>query len=75
MGEKTPVVKSSELIKALECAGFREVSRSSGSHVKLRKAGRIVIVPDHGSRDVPIGTLRSILKQAGFTVDEFRSLV
>lgn len=74
MGEKLPAVKSSELIKTLERAGFREVSRS-GSHVKLRRSSQIAIVPDHGAHDVPIGTLRSILKQADISVDEFRSLL
>jgi predicted RNA binding protein YcfA (HicA-like mRNA interferase family) len=34
---------------------------------------RIVIVPRH-STDVPQGTLRSILNQAGLTPDEFERL-
>jgi len=42
-----------------------------GSHIKLKhptKSGR-VIVP-HPNKDLPIGTYRSILKQAGLTGDE-----
>jgi predicted RNA binding protein YcfA (HicA-like mRNA interferase family) len=45
-----------------------------GSHVKLRNAaGRTVIVPLH--RELALGTLRSILRQAGLSVDEFADLL
>ena len=36
---------------------------------------RIVIVPVHGNHDIKIGTLRSILKQAGLTVEQFKDLL
>lgn len=56
-------------------AGFVEAARK-GSHVKFRKpepAGvRTVIVPDH--REIARGTLRSILRQAGLSPDEFEAL-
>ena len=61
-----------EVQRRLEAAGFRETSRK-GSHVKFSKATtqgtRTVIVPEH--REVASGTLRSILRQAGLTWDEF----
>jgi predicted RNA binding protein YcfA (HicA-like mRNA interferase family) len=45
-----------------------------GSHVKLRHVdGRTVIVPMH--RELAPGTLRSILRQAGFSADGFRELL
>jgi len=59
------LVNSKELIKRLEKAGWKQVS-SKGSHVKFKhdeKAG-IVIVP-HPKKDLPIGTIRAIEKQAG----------
>ncbi|MGH2560935.1 MAG: type II toxin-antitoxin system HicA family toxin [Thermomicrobiales bacterium] len=68
------MVKTSQVLRALERAGFQEVDRA-GSHVKLRRGSQIAIVPDHGGRDMPPGTLRSILKQAGISADEFRSLL
>ena len=37
----------------------------SGSHVKLKKGGKSVIVPQHGTKDIALGTLRAILKQVG----------
>jgi predicted RNA binding protein YcfA (HicA-like mRNA interferase family) len=56
--------------------GFIEVAQR-GSHVKFAKTTtegtRVAIVPHH-SGDVPLGTLRSILNQAGLTPDEFEAL-
>ncbi len=40
-----------------------EVVRQKGSHVRVRVAGCFATVPDHGSRDLPAGTLRSIERQ------------
>jgi predicted RNA binding protein YcfA (HicA-like mRNA interferase family) len=52
--------------------GFTLVSQS-GSHQKWRHAdGRQVIVPMHGSKNVPIGTLKSIIEGSGLMVDDFR---
>jgi predicted RNA binding protein YcfA (HicA-like mRNA interferase family) len=54
---------SSEIIDALKRAGFR-LDRVRGSHHIFIQDGRIVVVP-HPKKDVPIGTARSIAKQAG----------
>jgi predicted RNA binding protein YcfA (HicA-like mRNA interferase family) len=44
-----------------------------GSHQKWRHAnGRQVIVADHASKPIPIGTLKSILEGSGLRVDDFR---
>lgn len=44
-----------------------------GSHQKWRHAnGRQVIVPTHGNKPIPIGTLKSIIEGSGLAVDEFR---
>ena len=61
-------MKPKELIKLLEKAGFVFV-RQSGSHAIFRKPGvKLIVVPIH-SRDVPTGTLNSILKDAGLKHD------
>jgi predicted RNA binding protein YcfA (HicA-like mRNA interferase family) len=64
-----------EVKRKLEAAGCEEVSQR-GSHVKFIKQTdqgiRIVIVPRH--REVAAGTLRSILRQASLTWDEFEGL-
>ena len=64
-----------EVKRRFEAAGFAEVSQK-GSRVKFaktRKAGlRTAIVPRH--REIPIGTPRTILRQAGLVPDLFESL-
>ena len=56
---------SKEMIKLLKKNGFEEISQN-GSHIKLRNeaTGKTVIVPMHG-KDLPNGTEKAILKQAG----------
>lgn len=44
--------------------------RSKGSHRTYGYADKTVIVPWH-TGDIASGTLRSIIKQAGLTVEEF----
>lgn len=64
-----------EVKRKLEAAGFLEVGQT-GSHIKFSKtttAGtRTATVPKH--REVAAGTLRSILRQAGITVEHFDAL-
>ena len=64
-----------EVRRKLLAAGFAEVNQK-GSHVKFAKLTATgiatVIVPQH--REVAIGTLRSILRQAGLSVEEFERL-
>jgi predicted RNA binding protein YcfA (HicA-like mRNA interferase family) len=58
-------------------AGF-QLDRIVGSHHVLVYSGdprRTVTVPVHGNRDLKRGTLRSIIRQAGFTVAEFIALL
>lgn len=59
---------SAQVIKALEADGWYEVARK-GSHVQFKhnkKPGRVTV--PHPKRDIPIGTLRSIERQAGIKV-------
>ncbi len=58
-------MKSKELIKMVEADGWYEV-RTRGSHHHFRhpeKSG-LVTIP-HPKKDLPGGTVKSILKQAG----------
>jgi predicted RNA binding protein YcfA (HicA-like mRNA interferase family) len=65
--------KARDVISKLFRAGFKQ-KRQSGSHVVLRHDdGRQTYVPVH-TGDVPYGTLRSILKQAELTMEEFKNL-
>ncbi|KAB2932033.1 MAG: type II toxin-antitoxin system HicA family toxin [Leptonema illini] len=64
-----------EVKRKLEAAGF-EIVTQKGSHVKFIRRDtdgiRTAIVPAH--REVAVGTLRSILRQAGITPEDFMSL-
>jgi predicted RNA binding protein YcfA (HicA-like mRNA interferase family) len=55
---------SRRIIKRLKDEGF-ELIGVKGSHHKLRKGTRTVIVP-HPKKDLPVGTAREIAKQAGW---------
>ena len=57
------MAKSKEVIQLLEDNGWEHV-RTNGSHWMFKKDGNLVVV-QHPRKDVPIGTYRSILKQAG----------
>lgn len=59
-------MKAKEILKILKEDGWYEVAQK-GSHVQLKhdtKSGKVT-VPMHGAQDITIGTLNSILKQAG----------
>ena len=53
-----------QVLKYLKEQGFT-VASQNGSHIKLTDGLKTVIVPDHGAKNIAIGTLRSIMKQAG----------
>ncbi|HTX86797.1 MAG TPA: type II toxin-antitoxin system HicA family toxin [Candidatus Nanoarchaeia archaeon] len=63
---------SSQIIKVLQSKGFIYISQK-GSHAKFRKTGKPVltaIVPA-GKKEIPLGTFRSILRQANLAESDF----
>lgn len=60
------------MVQLLQREGY-VLLRIRGSHHYLRKPGAtaLVVVPVHGNRDLPAGTLRSIIRQAGLTTEQF----
>ena len=73
---KLPVVSGAEAVKALQRLGFF-IDRQRGSHVVLKKVTpggeRGCVIPMH--REVALGTLRSALKMAGVTPEEFTNVL
>ena len=69
---KLPVVSGAEAVKAFQRLGFF-VDRQRGSHVVLKRVTpqgeRGCVIPMH--REVAIGTLRSALRIAGVSPEEF----
>jgi len=72
MPSSLPVLSGREVVQALENFGW-QVVRQSASHIIMIKEGEQVTlsVPDH--REVARGTLRSLIRAAGLTVQEFVS--
>ncbi len=65
-----PVLSGKEVVRIFESLGW-EVSRQRGSHIIMTKPGEIVTlsVPNH--REVARGTLRSLIRSANLTIEEF----
>ncbi len=77
MAGKLPAIDGRRVVRALTRAGF-VTERIVGSHHVMMFPGdptRTVTVPVHSGRDLKPGTLRSIIRQAGFTVEEFNELL
>lgn len=75
-GGKLPKVSSDQLIRALVRLGFqRDAVKRAGSHLTLTRArGRGIVdvaVVVQGKREVPVGTLTSILRIANVERDDF----
>jgi predicted RNA binding protein YcfA (HicA-like mRNA interferase family) len=71
---KLPLISGAEAVKALQKAGWR-VDRQRGSHVVMLKPGQIasLSIPQH--RELAPGTLRSLIRAAGLTVEAFAELL
>lgn len=77
MGADVPLLKPRLILRALLRAGFY-VHHQSGSHAQLRHTSKLhlrVTVPRHDRFDLPRSVLRSILRQAELTVEEFLELL
>ena len=62
-------ISGAEAIRALEKLGFEQV-RQKGSHVVLRRDHLGCVVPLH--KELKVGTLAGILRQANVSPEEFR---
>lgn len=67
---KLPAIKPRQVIRFLEQNGF-VLDHTSGSHLIFYHPAtrRRAVVPSH-NRDLPKGTLMSLLREAGFTREE-----
>lgn len=67
-------ISGKEAVRAFQRAGWRMIGQV-GSHVVLVKEGiRVNLsVPQH--KELSVGTLRALIRNAGMTVDEFLELL
>jgi len=63
-----PRISGNEAIKIFKKLGFYE-ARQRGSHVVMRRGDKGCVIPRH--KELSVGTLRSAIRQAGITVEEF----
>ena len=65
-----PVLSGRKVVRVFEALGW-QIARQRGSHIIMVRDGEIATlsIPDH--KEVARGTLRSLIRTAGITVDEF----
>jgi predicted RNA binding protein YcfA (HicA-like mRNA interferase family) len=68
---KLPGINHLDAVRALEKVGFR-IARQ-GKHIVLTDGTRIITIPRHDP--VNAFTMGGIVRDAGLTVDQFRSLL
>lgn len=69
-----PIVSGARAVRAFERGGW-VTDRQRGSHIILKKPGapHTLSVPDHDELDP--GTLRSLIRKAGLTVEQFTAFL
>ena len=67
--------RPTEVIRKLRRLGF-EGPYGGGKHVVMRhpQTRKRISVPMHGSRTLPLGTPRAVVREAGSTTEEWRRL-
>jgi predicted RNA binding protein YcfA (HicA-like mRNA interferase family) len=71
---KLPVVKGPDAIKAFERAGFQLDHWTGGHAILYHPEGRHLSIPC-GPRELKPGTLRTLIRKADLTVDQFVRLL
>jgi predicted RNA binding protein YcfA (HicA-like mRNA interferase family) len=69
-----PAISGSSTVRVFERFGWI-VARQTGSHIIMTKEGHIasLSIPNH--KELAKGTLRSLIRSANLTVDEFVSRI
>lgn len=66
------IYSSKEITSVLEKIGFIFVSQK-GSHGKFKNSDGIITIVPLNKKEIPEGTLRSILKQANININLFKN--
>jgi len=72
---RLPRVTGKEVVSALKRAGFIVINIEGSHHHLYRSGSRLVTVPVHSKDTIPPKTLKSVIEQAGLTVDELIDLL
>jgi len=56
-------MKSSELVRIAQGYGWKLSNQNGTSHREYEKNGESIVIPFHGSKEVPTGTCKNLLKK------------
>ncbi|MDE2290880.1 MAG: type II toxin-antitoxin system HicA family toxin [Elusimicrobia bacterium] len=72
MSARFPRLKAREIIRVLRTHGFL-LAATKGSHQKWRNNAteKQVIVPYHAGKELPLGTLKSIIEGSGIPLEDW----
>ena len=65
-----PVLSGGKVVRVFEKLGW-EVARQRGSHIIMVKEDEIATLSIPNHKEIAKGTLRSLIRTAGITVEEF----
>ena len=73
---RLPSIVARDVIKKLKKAGFVFDRQAKGSHEIWYNpiTKRRTTIPNHPGVDIPKGTLKAIINEAGLTIEEFLKL-
>ena len=73
---RLPSMTASDVIKILKKVGFVFDRYAKGSHEIWYnpETKRRVTIPNHPGTDIPKGTLSAIIKEAGYSIEDFLQL-
>ena len=73
---RLPSMKASDVIKRLKKAGFVFDRYAKGRHEIWYnpETKRRVTIPNHPGMDIPKGTLSAIIREAGYSIEDFLQL-
>lgn len=70
---KLPRIRDKDLIRALKRLGFFEHRQRGTSHLVMKHSdGRRTVIAIHPGHDIPVGTLRAILRDCNITPEQLQ---
>jgi predicted RNA binding protein YcfA (HicA-like mRNA interferase family) len=71
---RLPVVSGRQAIAAFERDGW-QIARRESSHVTMKKRGVRFLLTVPLEKELDVGTLRRLIRDAGLAVEQFRALM
>jgi predicted RNA binding protein YcfA (HicA-like mRNA interferase family) len=69
-----PILTGQDVVRVFESLGWH-VARQRGSHIVMTKENEIATLSIPNHREIARGTLRTLIRSANLTVDEFVSSI